>query len=357
MWLLLTSMPGLELKRVWVRNFKSLRDFSLDVKSRLIAVAGPSGSGKTSLIEVFELWRDLAEHIRDNAPNPFLKWWGYENAVWRGDWSLPIALGLELSVSGVRIKYELQVSAGYGRRYGRPAVDETVAVETGDARLEYSGGVLKPGGVALRRNLLSAICAGEPISVRTDDARLLLGAVSEVCRFISNIAVLKELNWAELRRPKRLEKQTRLLPDASNLAPMLLQLTGGRPSTQVEETLRRLGYSSVVFPVAEDGRIYIKLTRADGAAVAQPAVPAGALKALAVETALMLQPTLVAVDNFECNLDEDLQLYLLEKLANSGAYVFVATTSKRVLEHAEKAGALVELRLEGGETKAKTQQL
>jgi len=338
-------MFGAELKRVWVKNFKSLRDFSLDVKSKFVAITGPSGSGKTSLVEVFELWRDVVEYVRGNAPNPFLKWWGYEHAVWRGDASQPITLGLELSVEDVRIWYELEL-------YRRGA-DERVAVEGGDARLEYSDGVLRPGGAALHRNLLFALCAGETVPARTDGAALLLRAVATVCRFVSGFTVLKELNWAELRRPQRPEKQIRLLPDASNLIPLLLQLTGGRPAPQIEETLRRLGYVSMSFPVAEDGRIYLRLAKADGASVAQPAVPAGVFKALALEVALMLQPTLIAVDGFECGLDEDLQLYLLDKLANSGAYVFITTKSQRVLERAKSEGAAVELYLENGETKTR----
>jgi predicted ATPase len=342
-------MYQVELKRVWVKNFKSLRDFSLDVKSKFVAVTGPSGSGKTSLIEVFELWRDLVEYVRGNAPNPFLKWWGYEHAVWRGDASQPVVLGLELSVSDARIRYELEL-------YRRGA-DERVAVEGGDKRLEYSDGVLKPGDVALHRNLLFAVCAGEQVPAKTDDAKLLLSAVSDVCRFVSNIVVIKELNWTELRRPKRLEKQTRLLPDASNLVPMLLQLTGGRTTPQVEETLRRLGYSSMSFPVAEDGRIYLKLIRADGTAVAQPATPTSVLKALALETALMLRPTLIATDNFECWLGPELQAYLLDRLINSDAYVFVATSSELVIRRAKEIGVAVELALEGGETRARAQQL
>jgi predicted ATPase len=342
-------MSQVELKRVWVRNFKSLRDFSLEVKSRLTAITGPSGSGKTSLVEVFELWRDLAEYIRGNAPNPFLKWWSYEHAVWRGDASRPIALGLELSAGDARIRYELEL-------YRRGA-DERVEVERGGARLEYSDGVLQPSGAALHRILLFAVCAGEPMPAKTEDAELLLNAVSEVCRFVGGFAVLKELNWTELRRPKRLEKQARLLSDASNLVPLLLQLTGGRPTRGLEETLRRLGYASISFPVAEDGRVYLRLARADGTAVPQPALPTSAFKALALETALMLRPTLIAVDNFECGLDPDLQLYLLDRLANSDAYVFVAAASERVLERAKKAGTLIELRLESGETKAQAQPL
>jgi predicted ATPase len=344
-----TSMPGFELKRVWARNFKSLRDFSLDVKSRFVAVTGPGGSGKTSLIEVFELWRDVVEYVRGNAPDPFLKWWGYEHAVWRGDVSQPIALGLELATGDARIWYELEL-------YGRGA-DERAVVETGDRRLEYAGGVLKPGGVALHRNLLFTLCAGEPVPAKADGAALLLGAVSEVCRFVGGFTVIKELNLTELRRPKRLERQARLLPDASNLVPLLLQLTGGRLAPQVEETLRRLGYASLTFPATEDGRIYLKLVRRDGTAVAQPAIPTGALKALAVETALMLQPTLIAIDSFECGLDEELQQYLLDRLVNSGAYAFVATSSELAIRRAKEVGTLVELRLEDGETKTRAQLL
>jgi predicted ATPase len=185
----------------------------------------------------------------------------------------------------------------------------------------------------------------------------LLGAVSEVCRFVGGFTVIKELNLTELRRPKRLERHARLLPDASNLVPMLWQLTGGRPTPQVEETLRRLGYTSLTFPATEDGRIYLKLVRRDGTAVAQPAVPTSVLKALAVETALMLRPTLIAVDSYECNLDEDLQLHLLDRLAKSDAYVFTVTNSKRVLERAKETGTLIELALEDGETKTRAQLL
>ncbi len=342
-------MAGIELKRVWVRNFKSLRDFSLDVSARLNVATGPGGSGKTSLVEVFELWRDAVEHARGNAPNPFLKWWGYEHAVWRGDASQPIALGLELSVADMRIRYELEL-------YRRGA-DERVEVERGDGRLEYIDGVLRPDGVALHRNLLLALCAGEPVLVRTGSARLLLSAVATVCNFVSRFIALRGLNHVELRRPQRLEKQTRLLPDASNLVPLLVQLTGGRPTSQLEETLRRLGYVSMSFPVAEDGRIYLKLAKTDGASVAQPAIPTGALKALALETALLTKPTLIAVDDFECGLDEDLQLYLLDKLANSDAYVFITTKSERVMNYAKSAGVAVELHLEGGETKTRQQLL
>jgi Predicted ATPases len=88
---------GIELRRLWVRNFKSLRDFSLDVSTRLNMVIGANGSGKTALVEVFELWRDLVDYARGRVVNPFLKWWGYDRVVWRHDENLPIVLGLSCS--------------------------------------------------------------------------------------------------------------------------------------------------------------------------------------------------------------------------------------------------------------------
>jgi len=44
-----------ELERLWVRNFKSLKDLTLDMPAKLTVVVGVNESGKTALVEVFEL--------------------------------------------------------------------------------------------------------------------------------------------------------------------------------------------------------------------------------------------------------------------------------------------------------------
>jgi predicted ATPase len=110
---------GIELRRLWVRNFKSLRDFSLDVPTRLNVVIGTNGSGKTALVEVFELWRDLVDYARGRVVNPFLKWWGYDRVVWRHDETLPIVLGLELSSTDPklprRVSYEVHITGSGGQ--------------------------------------------------------------------------------------------------------------------------------------------------------------------------------------------------------------------------------------------------
>jgi len=85
-----------ELRKFWVRNFKSLRDVTLEFPTRLTIVVGTNGSGKTALTEAFELLTSAVEWAVGWTTNPFLKWWGYDKVVWKHDENLPIILGLEL---------------------------------------------------------------------------------------------------------------------------------------------------------------------------------------------------------------------------------------------------------------------
>jgi len=48
----------MELKKFWVKNFKSLKDVAIEFPTKLTAVIGPSGSGKTALVEAFEMLRN-----------------------------------------------------------------------------------------------------------------------------------------------------------------------------------------------------------------------------------------------------------------------------------------------------------
>ncbi len=45
----------MEPKKFWVKNFKSLKDVTIELPTKLTAVIGPSGSGKTALVEAFEI--------------------------------------------------------------------------------------------------------------------------------------------------------------------------------------------------------------------------------------------------------------------------------------------------------------
>jgi predicted ATPase len=115
-----------ELKKFWVKNFKSLRDVTLEFPTRLTIVVGTNGSGKTALTEAFELLTSTLEWAMGRTTNPFLKWWGYDKVVWRHDEDLPIILGLELeyknteectekSCDTIKIFYEIYITGKGGR--------------------------------------------------------------------------------------------------------------------------------------------------------------------------------------------------------------------------------------------------
>jgi AAA15 family ATPase/GTPase len=54
-----------ELERIWIRNFKSLKDFELSAPTKLLIVAGMNGSGKTALVEFLSYSRKYLNRLVD----------------------------------------------------------------------------------------------------------------------------------------------------------------------------------------------------------------------------------------------------------------------------------------------------
>jgi ABC-type arginine transport system ATPase subunit len=146
----------------------------------------------------------------------------------------------------------------------------------------------------------------------------------------------------------------RLLPDASNFLPFLYNLTGGTIPDSLVEAVR------YVMPSANDLRfvvdrdaLLLRLTTEDGATLTQATMPTGVLKTLIVEAALMAEPSMIAVDNFECGLDAEAQQFLIDELRSHDIYSIIATYSETVIDYTKHPQEVVLLRLENGETKAK----
>jgi Predicted ATPase len=187
-------------------------------------------------------------------------------------------------------------------------------------------------------------------------ASLLADAWSMVCKFVNGILVIKEVDHRAVRSPQRLERHERLAPDASNFVPFLFSVTGGRAPPALEEAVRYAvpdaGDCRLSLDVTTDGRVYLRLSTADGVSLSSAAMPSGVLKTLIVETALQAKPTVVVIDEFENSLRPELQQFLMDELRNSGAYVFLTTRSIVPLDYVKSPSEVVVLRLEGGETKA-----
>jgi len=102
----------MKLKRIEVKNFKSLRDCSIDLRDFNVVV-GPNASGKTNLVEVFKLLRKI---YMDEDPFPFLDWWGYDNVVWEGKEELPMTIKLFFESNGYNLSFET-VFTGLGGKF------------------------------------------------------------------------------------------------------------------------------------------------------------------------------------------------------------------------------------------------
>ncbi len=263
----------MELKRFWVRGFKSLRNVMIDFPTKITVVAGPSGSGKTALTEAF--WA-----LRSD---------GLSGAV----------VGVDLQYKECRIIYEL--SRG-------------------------------------EKTLMAGCSSGEEV----------------MRRFLDGVVVIGDIDWKAVRSLRPLSREARLLPDASNFVPFLYNATGGAVPDSLVAALKYVMPSVNDLRFAADGDVLLlKLTTEDGAAMTQAAMPSGVLKTLILETALMMQPTAVVVDNFECGLDPEAQQFLIDELRSHDVYAVVATHSETVLDYAKSPREVVLLRLDGGATKAR----
>jgi predicted ATPase len=171
--------------------------------------------------------------------------------------------------------------------------------------------------------------------------------------FLRNIVVILGIDWKAVRSPQPPVKQTRLLPDASNIVPHLYTITRGNVPESLVEAVR------YVFPVRgmrfeeKDGNLLLKLATADGAELDQTNMPAGVLKTLIIETALYTSPALLVVDEFENSLHPEAQQFLIDEIRGRGVYAVLMTHSTVVLDYVKTPSEVVLLSLENGETKAR----
>jgi predicted ATPase len=95
-------MVKASLKKVFIKNFKSLHDCEIDIGKMNVAV-GANASGKSNLIEAFRLLKKI--YVEKDI-NPFSEWWGYNNVVWQRKEELSITIGLLFDIEGYDVYYE-----------------------------------------------------------------------------------------------------------------------------------------------------------------------------------------------------------------------------------------------------------
>jgi predicted ATPase len=104
-------MEKASLKKVFIKNFKSLHDCEIDI-GKMNVVVGANASGKSNLIEAFRLLKKIYVD-KDNFP--FLEWWGYNNVVWQRKEELPIIIGLLIDIEGYDVYFETNFTGTGGK--------------------------------------------------------------------------------------------------------------------------------------------------------------------------------------------------------------------------------------------------
>ncbi|CAG0996194.1 MAG: AAA family ATPase [Candidatus Methanoperedens sp.] len=105
-------MVKASLKKVFIKNFKSLHDCEIDI-GKMNVVVGGNASGKSNLVEAFRLLKKI---YADKDSFPFLEWWGYDNVVWQRKEELPIIIGLLFDIEGYDVYFETSFT-GVGQKF------------------------------------------------------------------------------------------------------------------------------------------------------------------------------------------------------------------------------------------------
>src|SRR4030065_1215742 len=90
------------LKKVFIKNFKSLHDCEIDI-GMLNVIVGANASGKSNLLEAFRLLKKI---YVDKDINPFTEWWGYNNVVWQRKEELSITIGMLFDIEVYDVYFE-----------------------------------------------------------------------------------------------------------------------------------------------------------------------------------------------------------------------------------------------------------
>ncbi|WP_297439077.1 AAA family ATPase [Thermococcus sp.] len=368
----------MRLKKLTVRNFKSLRNCEVEL-DKFNVIIGPNASGKTNLVEVFKLLRKI---YVEKDTNPFLEWWGYNNVVWAGKEELPIIVGMLFDVDGYDVYFETTFT-GTGGSF--EILKEVIEV-SGYVRIEKEGHLLK---VVHDKEWLKMAFSGleyptisefsdlnlgiirEKLPKDLEDASLfeilmdytsmrpvLLGDIanwksikSAYLEFLKKQLILRQIFIRALKTPQYPRKETTLNEDASNLIPLLynIWLREGRLPEEIAEPLFiAFPNTRIFFQLTEDGRVMMKVFEND-LELAPPGISDGFYKVLAILTAVYLKPPLLIIDEIENSLHPETLELVIDTLKESESQVIITTHSPVVVDIVEPSD-LVLVDKENGET-------
>ncbi len=349
-------MPGpMQIESIAVRNFRCLRDITLDKLTRMTIVVGPNGSGKSSLFDVFTFLKDA---LTQNVASAVAQRGGYRELVTRGE-AGPLEITLQFRESGGRLAtYQLKITQardraevehealsyrkGQGGRWGWRFVDnrrgegEVITNES-----EYGVSAMKDADQKKRKFKLDD---PSTLAIKSFGQLQEFPIVSEFRKFIENWHI-SDFQITDARPSADFGYAEHLSTRGENVALVAKYLYENHPRhfNRVLQAMRQRvpGVSDVEAKPTEDGRLVLRFQ--DGNfqdPFIAPYVSDGTIKMFAY-LVLLYDPNphpLLAVEEPENQLYPALMRELAEEFhdyAQRGGQVFVSTHSPDFLNGAE----------------------
>lgn len=386
-------MVKASLKKVFIKNFKSLHDCEIDIE-KLNVVVGANASGKSNLIEAFRLLKKI---YVDKDSFPFLEWWGYDNVVWQRKEELSITIGLLFNIEGYDIYFEI-VCTGAG---GKFQILKEVLDVRGFVRFEKEGKLIviihnpdfiedviknplkyeaspKKAKLKKLKNQLA-----KEIRYEVDLERKLLEiwvsypeiynkeefeagksfllpqllfeiAKNSIIESFGELSILYPLNIRLMKVPQPFRREETIKEDGTNIASLYhtIYLKEGKIPDEISNPL------SMVFPkldvrphITDDGRVMIKFLE-DGLELLPPNTSDGFYKILTLLTAIYLKPPLLIIDEIENSLHPSILELILDTIKIGDIQTIITTHSPIVVDMTD-LGNIILVDKEQGESKFK----
>ena len=349
-------MPGpMQIESITVRNFRCLRDITLENLTRMTIVVGPNGSGKSSLFDVFAFLRDA---LSQNVAAAVAQRGGYRELVTRGE-AGPLEITLQFRESGGRLAtYQLKITQarnrpvvehealsyriGQGGRWGWRFVDnrrgegEVITNES-----EYGVSAMKGTDQKKRKFKLDD---PSTLAIKSFGQLQEFPIVSEFRKYIENWHI-SDFQIADARPSADVGYAEHLSTRGDNVALVAKYLYENHPQqfNRVLQAMRQRvpGVSGVKAKPTEDGRLVLRFQDDNFQdPFIAPNVSDGTIKMFAY-LVLLYDPNphpLLAVEEPENQLYPALMRELVEEFhdyAQRGGQVFVSTHSPDILNGAE----------------------
>ena len=349
-------MPGpMQIESIAVRNFRCLRDITLENLTRMTIVVGPNGSGKSSLFDVFAFLRDA---LSQNVAAAVAQRGGYRELATRGE-AGPLEITLQFRESGGRLAtYQLKIAQaqsrpvvehealsyriGQGGRWGWRFVDnrrgegEVITNES-----EYGVSAMKGTDQKKRKFKLDD---PSTLAIKSFGQLQEFPIVSEFRKFIENWHI-SDFQIADARPSADFGYAEHLSTRGDNVALVAKYLYENHPQqfNRVLQAMRQRvpGVSDVKAKPTEDGRLVLRFQDDNFQdPFIAPNVSDGTIKMFAY-LVLLYDPNphpLLAVEEPENQLYPALMRELVEEFhdyAQRGGQVFVSTHSPDFLNGAE----------------------